>query len=88
MDIPDTPFELQLAAVIHLLSSSALHGATHQKTEALRAHLRSARNAERLDPQLKKTLQQVLDGWEAVYCHPASTPVSHRLIAATSRQTH
>lgn len=69
------PFELRLAAVIHLLSSSALRGATFNKTEALRTHLRGVSEIDGINPFLKNTLREVLGGWEAVRCHPASIPV-------------
>ncbi|NHC05865.1 hypothetical protein [Azonexus fungiphilus] len=82
------PLELRLAAVIHLLSSSALRGATFHKTEALRAHLRCVADEDGLNPYLRSTLQEVLGGWEAVHCHPASVPVDCYPLAAPGCQTH
>lgn len=75
MENVEMPPELRLAAIIHLLSSSALRGATFHKTEALRAHLRSIAAGDGLSPYLRSTLQEVLAGWEGVACHPASTAV-------------
>lgn len=88
MELPDMPVDLRLAAVIHLLSSSALRGATANKTEALRAHLRGVAAQEGLNPHLKNTLLEVLGGWEAVTCHPASVPVDYYPLAAAGAQTH
>lgn len=88
MENADMPCELRLAAVIHLLSSSALRGATFHKTEALRAHLRSVARCEGLNPYLKSTLLEVLGGWEAVSCHPASIAVDSQPMAAPGYQTH
>jgi hypothetical protein len=82
------PLELRLAAVIHLLSSSALRGATHHKTEALRTHLRSITASDGLNTHLRNTLQEVLGGWEAVHCHPASVPVDFYPVVASSHQSH
>jgi hypothetical protein len=88
MENADMPLELRLAAVIHLLSSSALRGATFHKTEALRAHLRCVADEDGLNPYLRSTLQEVLGGWEAVHCHPASVPVDCYPLAAPGCQTH
>ncbi|WP_240494552.1 hypothetical protein [Azonexus hydrophilus] len=88
MENADMPLELRLAAVIHLLSSSALRGATFNKTEALRAHLRGVSEIDGINPFLKSTLQEVLGGWEAVQCHPASIPVDFYPLTALGCQTH
>lgn len=77
MEPSEMPVDLRLAAIIHLLSSSALRGATHNKTEALRSHLRHLATEDGLDPYLKSSLQEVLGGWDAVQCHPESIPVHH-----------
>ena len=88
MENADMPLELRLAAVIHLLSSSALRGATFNKTEALRAHLRGIKNIDGINPFLKSTLQEVLGSWEAVQCHPASIPVDFYPLTAPGCHTH
>lgn len=88
MENVDMPVELKLAAVIHLLSSSALRGATFHKTEALRGHLRSVADSEGISPHLRRTLRDVLDGWEAVHCHPASVAVDFPSLANASGHTH
>jgi len=88
MEQTDMPLELRLAAVIHLLSSSALRGATFHKTEALRAHLRSVAGQDGLNPYLKSTLQEVLGGWEAVDCHPASISVDCLSLTAPGGHVH
>ena len=84
----DMPVELRLAAVIHLLSSSALRGTTSSKTEALRDHLRSIASHESINPHLKNTLQEVLGGWEAVHCHHGSVPVDYCPLISADRTTH
>ncbi|MFV0372084.1 MAG: hypothetical protein ACK5JI_10670 [Azonexus sp.] len=86
--VNNMPFELRLAAVIHLLSSSALRGATFNKTEALREHLRSAADESGIDPYLRSALQEALGGWEAVACHPASVAVDYYPPAAIGCSTH
>lgn len=56
-----TPIELRLAAIITLLSSSALRGPTANKTDALREHLEAAvALSETLNPHLQDSLKQVL----------------------------
>ena len=53
------PIELRLAAVVTLLSSSALHGVTAGKAAALRNHLEAAAlSAEALSPQLRGALEE------------------------------
>ena len=88
MENTDMPTELRLAAIIHLLSSSALRGATFNKTEALRAQLRDISEINSLNPFLKSTLLEVLGGWEAVQCHPASIPVDFYPLTAPGCHTH
>lgn len=88
MDNTDMPVELRLAAVIHLLSSSALRGNTANKTEALRGHLRKIAAQEGLNPYLKSTLQEVLGDWEAVQCHPNSVSVDFYPLTAPDCHIH
>ncbi|CAL94989.1 hypothetical protein [Azoarcus olearius] len=81
--------ESRLAAIITLLSSSALRGATAAKTAALRAHLESARFAAAdLPLPLRQALDQTLAGWEAVECHPASVSVDCRALVAAGPALH
>ena len=51
MESVTLPFALRLAAIIQLLSSSALRGTTFNKTEALCHHLQQAATAEDIDPK-------------------------------------
>ncbi len=88
METADMPVELRLAAIIHLLSSSAMRGATANKTSALRAHLRRIVIEDGLNPYLKSTVLEVLACWEAVQCHPESTAVEAYPITASSCQLH
>lgn len=72
MDIEPMPLALRLAAIVALLSASALRGTTCNKTDALCAHLAAAAGADGIDPRLRSTLEQVLAGWQAVDCQPTS----------------
>lgn len=57
--------ELRLAAIVALLSSSALRGATGCKSAALCMHLDAAlRQDGALDPNLRKTLERALEEWK------------------------
>ncbi|WP_371322678.1 hypothetical protein VX159_09645 [Dechloromonas sp. ZY10] len=77
-DLPEMPLDLRLAAILNLLSSSALRGATANKTAALQMHLEAAAAApEAMAEPLREALAEVLAGWLQVRCHPASVPVSH-----------
>ena len=59
--------ELHLAAIVSLLSSTALHGATAGKLDALRAHLEAAAlSVEPLDPRLRQSLEDALAHWLSV----------------------
>lgn len=74
-DTDDMPAALRLAAVVTLLSASALRGPTAAKTAALRNHLAAALADPGLAPELRDALEQSLAGWRAVDCHPASVGV-------------
>lgn len=74
-DTDDMPLDLRLAAIVTLLSASALRGPTVAKTAALRSHLRAALADEGLPGRLRDCIEQTLAGWLAVECHPASTSV-------------
>lgn len=84
----DMPVELRLAAVIHLLSSSALRGTTSNKTQALRNHLRNLASREEFNPHLRNSLQEALCHWEAVHCHPGSVPVDRYPLLNQCCTTH
>lgn len=74
-DSDDMPPELRLAAIVTLLSASALRGPTVAKTGALRAHLDAILADTTLPPELRDALEQALAGWRAVEYHPASISV-------------
>jgi len=88
MDSEEMSVELRLAAIISLLSSSALRGATANKTAALRTHLETAVRQPGLDPYLKSSLLEVLGGWDAVRCHPKSVSVDFYPLTAAGQLTH
>lgn len=71
----DMPSALRLAAIVTLLSASALRGPTAAKTAALRAHLGAALADATLPGELRDAIEQALAGWRAVECHPASVSV-------------
>lgn len=84
-DPPEMPLDLRLAAILNLLSSSALRGATATKTAALQMHLEAAAAApEVMAEPLREALAEVLAGWLQVQCHPASVPLSHCPVASGS----
>ncbi len=61
------PVELRLAAIIALLSSSAVNGASSGKTSALCAHLQAILAvSDDLDPCLTKSLQIALTNWQSL----------------------
>ena len=82
------PLDLRLAAIVTLLSASALRGPTAAKTAALRTHLFSALADETLSPQLRDTLEQALAGWRAVQCHPASVSVPQCPLTIPGQSLH
>lgn len=72
------PTELRLAAILALLSSSALCGLTAAKTAALQAHLAAARvEAANLDQGLRQVLEQVLLSWSDLGTAARSQPSLH-----------
>lgn len=87
-DSDDMPPELRLAAIVTLLSASALRGPTVAKTAALRTHLCAALADETLAPQLRDALEQSLAGWRAVDCHPASVSVPLCPLTAPGQSLH
>lgn len=75
METDSMPLEHRLAAIVTLLSASALRGPTANKAAALRAHLAAAALATGHAPHLKDALEQALAGWQAIDCHPQSISV-------------
>ena len=72
----DLPLDLRLAAIIHLLSSTALRGTTAGKTACLQAHLVAAvQDGEALGPALQDAVESALANWQDVQCHANSIPV-------------
>jgi hypothetical protein len=84
----DMPLDLRLAAIVTLLSASALRGPTLAKTAALRAHLAAAIADVTLPPELHDALEQSLAGWRAVECHPASVSVPNCPLTAPGQSLH
>lgn len=89
VDSDEMTIELRLAAIIMLLSSSALRGATPQKTEVLRHHLQCAANSgETLEASLQAALEHTLADWRSVECHPRSVPCDARPLCAPGQSLH
>lgn len=89
MDTVDMSVDLRLAAIITLLSSSALRGATANKTKALCFHLAALADAQTtLSPYLKDALEQAFAGWKQVQCHAASVAVSGCPLTAPGQMLH
>ena len=88
LDTEDMPLDLRLAAIVTLLSASALRGPTVAKTAALRSHLGAALTDPTLGPELRDALEQSLAGWRAVECHPASISVPLCPLTAPGQSLH
>lgn len=87
-DTDDMPLDLRLAAIVTLLSASALRGPTVAKTAALRSHLRAALADEALPSRLRDSIEQTLAGWLAVECHPASVAVPQCPLTVPGQSLH
>lgn len=89
METDTMPTELRLAAIIALLSSSALRGATAGKAEALREHLEAAAlSSGVLDPHLRNAHEDALAEWLTVERHEKSVAVPFCAMAARGRALH
>lgn len=89
MDNKPLPTELRLAAIITLLSSSAIRGATACKSNALRIHLEAAAFAtESLHPQLRTALENTLAEWMTIECHPQSVAADFCVLASSGQAYH
>ena len=83
------PLELRLAAIITLLSSSAIRGATPCKSHALRMHLEAAAlSPHPLSAQLRIALENTLAEWLSVECHQKSVPVDICALAQSGQSYH
>ena len=83
--------ELRLAAIIALLSSSAIRGATAGKVGALRLHLEAAAaSSAALDPHLRGALEDALAHWSGVDCQePAPAPaIDYFPLPVAARMLH
>ena len=89
METEEISIELRLAAIITLLSSSALRGVTPAKAAALQVHLEAISfAADQLAPYLKEAAEQALAHWQAVRCHPASVSVDYSALAVSGPSLH
>lgn len=89
MEINAMSTELRLAAIITLLSSSALRGATANKTEALRKHLEAAALSHAsINPNLRSALEDALAEWISIECHPESVVIDCCALAASGQVIH
>ena len=72
---------LRIAAIVSLLSASALRGTTASKNAALRMHLETLlRQDNTLEANLRKTLEQALSEWKLtthIHCCPSREPLPH-----------
>lgn len=67
--------ELRLAAIVTLLSSSALRGPTRNKLNALRDQLAAALCDKQISGHLRDAIEQALAGWPASDCHRGSISI-------------
>jgi hypothetical protein len=89
MDNEEMSFECRLAAIITLLSSSALRGATVNKAAALQDHLATAVcTNEEITPYLRDALEQTLAGWQRVNCHPHSVSIENYPLTTPGQALH
>ena len=89
VDVDATSPELHLAAIIALLSSTALHGATAGKLDALRAHLEAAALCvEPLDPRLRQSLEDALAHWLSVEIDGPQASAPDDDWSASARRLH
>ena len=89
MEIDSMPSELHLAAIIALLSSSALRGTTAAKAAALRAHLEAAAfSRDAIAPPLRNALENALAEWLTTDCHEQSIAVDSCALLAPSQTLH
>jgi hypothetical protein len=92
MNPEDLSFELRLAAIVTLLSSSALKGVTVGKVSALLEHFEAAVQSVEQMPachqHLASALKNALRGWQGVCCHPASVPHEAGFAQSASRCLH
>ena len=83
------PLELRLSAIITLLSSSAIRGATPCKSNSLRTHLEAAAlSPQPLNAQLRVALENTLAEWLSVECHQKSVPVDVCALAQSGQAYH
>ena len=89
VDVDATSPELHLAAIIALLSSTALHGATAGKLDALRAHLEAAAlSVEPLDPRLRQSLEDALAHWLTVEVDGPACAAADDWSSSAARRLH
>lgn len=81
--------ELRLAAIIALLSSAAIRGATPCKSRALRMHLEAAAlSTAPLSSPLREVLENTLAEWLSIECHSKSVAVDACVLAEASQTYH
>lgn len=88
METDSMPLECRLAAIIILLSASALRGPTSNKVAALRAHLSAALRDTEHAPHLKDAIEQALAGWQSIDCHPKSISVDRCPLTVPGQALH
>ncbi|MDR2032205.1 MAG: hypothetical protein LBP86_08150 [Azoarcus sp.] len=75
METEELPLDLRLAAIITLLSSSALRGVTAGKSAALQHHLDTAvaqAQGQGRHVHLTSALSSAAQNWQALHRHSAS----------------
>jgi hypothetical protein len=75
MDPDAGPPELQLAAVLYLISSSALRGISEVKTRALLGHLHHLAVHPDLPPVLRNAVAELIELWSATPAQLLTSPV-------------
>ncbi|MDR3353113.1 MAG: hypothetical protein LBO00_08990 [Zoogloeaceae bacterium] len=92
MEEEDQPLDLRLAAIVTLLSSSALKGVTVGKAAALRQHLEAAVQAVEQMPEchrhLASALRNAAQAWRDVCSPVAAVPRETCFVPSVSQWLH
>lgn len=65
MDSIECRPEVLVASILYLLSSSAINGMSHAKSEALLLHLSGLIEQKNLDPLLHQSCQELFNIWQS-----------------------
>lgn len=87
-DIAEARTGTLLAAALHLLSCSALHGATPAKMRALILHLQALAERDDADPLLARSCEQLSAAWERALAEVEEERFTHASTAQAGAVLH